>query len=38
MPMKLSTTLSHIKSIPNPTNACLVKEFYEYLKEIGLLE
>jgi integrase/recombinase XerD len=38
MAMKLSTTLGHINSIANPTNASLVKEFYEYLKEIGTSE
>ncbi|MGH9972833.1 MAG: hemerythrin domain-containing protein [Nitrososphaeraceae archaeon] len=32
--MKLSTTLIHLNSIPNPINASLVKQFYEYLKEI----
>lgn len=34
MTMKLSTTLIHLNSIPNPINASLVKQFYEYLKEI----
>jgi hypothetical protein len=38
MAMKLSTTLGHINSIANPTNASLVKEFYEYLKDIGTSE
>lgn len=33
--MKLSTTLIHLNTIPNPVNASLVNEFYEYLKEIG---
>ena len=36
--MKLSTTLGHINTIPNPINGSLVKEFYEYLKEIGTSE
>ena len=38
MTMKLSTTLGHIDRIANLTNASLVKEFYEYLKEIGTSE
>ena len=36
--MKLSTTLGHINKIPNSRNASLVKDFYEYLKEIGTSE
>ena len=36
--MKLSTTLGHINTIPNPINASLVKEFYEYLRDIGTSE
>jgi len=35
MAMKLSRTLIHLDSIPNPVNASLVKEFYEYLKQLG---
>jgi hypothetical protein len=38
MAMKLSTTLSHVDKIPNHTNVSLVKDFYEYLKEIGTSE
>jgi len=38
MAMKLSTTLGHINTIPNPINASLVKEFYEYLRDIGTSE
>ncbi len=38
MAMKLSTTLGHINTIPNSINAKVVKEFYEYLKEIGTSE
>jgi hypothetical protein len=38
MATKLSTTLGDINSILNPTNPSLVKEFYEYLKEIGTSE
>lgn len=33
--MKLSTTLIHLKSIPNSVNASSVNEFYQYLIEIG---
>ena len=36
--MKLSTTLGHIHKIPNSKNASLVKDFYDYLKEIGTSE
>lgn len=35
MAMKLSTTLGHIDNIPNSINGSLVKDFYEYLKEVG---
>jgi hypothetical protein len=38
MTMKLSTTLDDTNSIANPTNASLVKEFYEYLKVVGTSE
>jgi hypothetical protein len=38
MPVKLLTTLGHINSIPNSSNAKAIKEFYEYLKEIGTSE
>jgi integrase/recombinase XerD len=38
MAMKLSTTLGHIHKIPNTLNALLVKNFYEYLKDIGTSE
>jgi hypothetical protein len=38
MPMKLSTTLGHIGDIPNCMNVKVVKEFYEYLREIGTSE
>ena len=36
--MKLSTTLNHLKTIPNQINANVVREFYEYLKTIGTSE
>lgn len=38
MAMKLSTTLQHVNTIPHNVNAEVVKEFYEYLKEIGTSE
>lgn len=38
MTMKLSTTLEHVDSIPNSVNAAILREFYEYLKEIGTYE
>jgi len=38
MTMKLSTTLIHLDTIPNPVNASLVKEFYQYLKQLGTSE
>lgn len=38
MAMKLSTTLQHINTIPDKVNAQAVKEFYNYLKEIGTSE
>jgi integrase/recombinase XerD len=38
MAMKLSTTLSHITTIPNSTNSKVINEFYYYLKGIGTSE
>ena len=38
MAMKLSTTLSHITTIPNSTNSKVISEFYYYLKGIGTSE
>ena len=38
MPVKLSTTIGSISSIPNPTNSTLIQEFYEYMKSIGTSE
>ena len=35
MAMKLSTTLSHITTVPNPINSNTITEFYHYLKSIG---
>jgi hypothetical protein len=38
MPVKLSTTVKNISSLPNPTNAALLVEFYEYMKSNGISE
>ena len=38
MPVKLSTTISNISSISNPTNSTLIYEFYQYMKSIGTSE
>ncbi len=38
MPVRLSTTVKSIPTIPNPTNATLLREFYEYMKANGTLE
>ena len=38
MAMKLSTTLSHITTIPNSINSKAITEFYNYMKSIGTSE
>jgi hypothetical protein len=38
MPMKLSTTINTIISIPNSANAELLREFYQYMKANGTSE
>ena len=38
MAMKLSTTLSHITTVPNSSNSKVITEFYHYLKGIGTSE
>ena len=38
MPMKLSITLGHINAIPNSVNAEVVREFFQYLNDIGTSE
>jgi hypothetical protein len=38
MPMKLSTTLKSIATIPNPINATLLGEFYQHMKSNGTSE
>src|SRR5919107_1553864 len=35
MPVRLSTTVSKIASLPNSTNAVLMTEFYQYMKNNG---
>ena len=35
MPVKLATTITHISSVPNPTNQTLLHEFHQYMKSIG---
>jgi hypothetical protein len=32
MPVRLSTTISKISLIQNPTNQVLVREFYDFMK------
>lgn len=38
MPVKLSTTVKKIDSIPNPTNSTLLREFYDYMNSNGASE
>jgi integrase/recombinase XerD len=38
MAMKLSTTLSHITTVPNSNNSKVISEFYHYMKSIGTSE
>jgi hypothetical protein len=38
MPVKLSTTFKNIASIPNPTNASVLGEFYKYMNANGTSE
>ena len=38
MAMKLSTTLTHITTVPNSRNSKVISEFYNYLKGIGTSE
>jgi integrase/recombinase XerD len=38
MPVKLSTTIHSISSIPNPANSALIYQFYQYMKFIGTSE
>jgi hypothetical protein len=34
IPIRLSTTISKITSLPNSSNAALMIEFYQYMKNI----
>jgi len=38
MPIKLSTTLSKISSVPNSTNASLLDELYAFMRTTGASE
>jgi integrase/recombinase XerD len=38
MPSKLSTTISKIATIPNPTNSMLITEFHKYMETSGASE
>jgi integrase/recombinase XerD len=38
MPVRLSTTVLKINSLPNSTNASLLTEFYQYMKNNGSSE
>lgn len=38
MPPKLTTTISKISSVPNPTNAKILEEFHRYMKYNGSSE
>jgi hypothetical protein len=38
MPSKLSTTVSKIATIPNPTNSMLITEFHKYMETSGASE
>ena len=38
MPVRLSITVSKIASLPNTTNAALISEFYQYMKNNGASE
>jgi hypothetical protein len=38
MPVKLTTTVVKILTVPNPTNTALVREFYQYMQDNGASE
>jgi integrase/recombinase XerD len=38
LPVRLSTTIGKIQSIPNSTNAALMSEFYQYMRSSGSSE
>jgi integrase/recombinase XerD len=35
MPVRLTTTITNISSVPDPTNRGLLNEFHQYMKSIG---
>jgi hypothetical protein len=38
MPVKLTTTVKKIASVPNSINSALLNEFYQYMKSNGASE
>jgi integrase/recombinase XerD len=38
LPVKLSTTINNIQTIPNEFNQVMVREFYEFMKSSGTSE
>ena len=36
MPLKLTTTINKIQSVPNHTNAVIINEFYAYMKSMDV--
>jgi hypothetical protein len=38
MPAKLTTTINKIQKVPNPSNAEIIGEFYQYLKSSDVSE
>ena len=38
MAMKLSTTLSHIATVPNSSNSKIITEFYHYMRALEPLK
>jgi hypothetical protein len=38
MPVRLSTTVGSISSIPNSVNSRIIFEFHQYMKSIGISE
>jgi hypothetical protein len=38
MPAKLTTNISKIKTVPNPTNVEIIDQFYDYMKGSDISE
>ena len=38
MPLKLTTTVNKIKSVPNAINSTIINDFYQYMKSNGCSE